>query len=122
MLGFHQGFRQRYFELKLGFLSISQYHSVTKVHLKRIKFFLLKVNKEASNRSSRAMAMAMQSGIGISKILFIAGAGYTGTVLIKNGKLSDIIGEGAIEVTAFTAEMESEIAEAEEEDGGREGR
>ncbi|XP_058777593.1 uncharacterized protein LOC131651884 isoform X1 [Vicia villosa] len=39
------------------------------------------------------MAMAMQSGIGISKILFIAGAGYTGTILIKNGKLSDIIGE-----------------------------
>ncbi|CAL5188346.1 unnamed protein product [Lathyrus oleraceus] len=39
------------------------------------------------------MAMAMQSGIGISKVLFIAGAGYTGTILIKNGKLSDIIGE-----------------------------
>ncbi|XP_045813789.1 uncharacterized protein LOC123907534 [Trifolium pratense] len=39
------------------------------------------------------MAMAMQSGIGISKILFIAGAGYTGTILFKNGKLSDIIGE-----------------------------
>ncbi|KAL5058322.1 hypothetical protein RYX36_029926 [Vicia faba] len=39
------------------------------------------------------MSMAMQSGIGISKILFIPGAGYTGTVLIKNGKLSDIIGE-----------------------------
>ncbi|TKY69720.1 hypothetical protein E2542_SST06002 [Spatholobus suberectus] len=39
------------------------------------------------------MAMAMQSGIGISKILIIAGAGYTGTVLIKNGKLSDLIGE-----------------------------
>ncbi|GAU15776.1 hypothetical protein TSUD_235920 [Trifolium subterraneum] len=39
------------------------------------------------------MAMAMQSGIGISKVLFIAGAGYTGTILFKNGKLSDIIGE-----------------------------
>ncbi|CAB4264558.1 unnamed protein product [Prunus armeniaca] len=38
-------------------------------------------------------AMAMQSGIGFSKILILAGAGYTSTVLLKNGKLSDLIGE-----------------------------
>ncbi|KAM7251940.1 hypothetical protein ACFE04_023823 [Oxalis oulophora] len=37
--------------------------------------------------------MAMQSGIGLSKIFLIAGAGYTGSILMKNGKLSDIIGE-----------------------------
>lgn len=37
--------------------------------------------------------MALQTGIGLSRIIFLVGAGYTGTVLVKNGKLSDIIGE-----------------------------
>ncbi|KFK33457.1 hypothetical protein AALP_AA5G015900 [Arabis alpina] len=37
--------------------------------------------------------MAMQSGIGLSKILVLAGAGYTSTILIKNGKMADILGE-----------------------------
>uniref|UniRef100_A0A1J3E4S0 DUF1664 domain-containing protein n=1 Tax=Noccaea caerulescens TaxID=107243 RepID=A0A1J3E4S0_NOCCA len=35
--------------------------------------------------------MAMQ--IGLSKILILAGAGYTSTILIKNGKMADILGE-----------------------------
>lgn len=35
----------------------------------------------------------MQSGIGLSKILILAGAGYTSTILIKNGKMSDLLGE-----------------------------
>jgi hypothetical protein len=37
--------------------------------------------------------MAMQSGIGLSKILILAGAGYTSTILVKNGKMADILGE-----------------------------
>ncbi|KAB2053259.1 Exostosin-2 [Gossypium arboreum] len=37
--------------------------------------------------------MAMQTGVGFSKILILAGAGYTGTILLKNGKLSDMLGE-----------------------------
>ncbi|GAV85040.1 DUF1664 domain-containing protein [Cephalotus follicularis] len=38
--------------------------------------------------------MALQSGIGVSKILIIAGAaGYTSTILLKNGKLADILGD-----------------------------
>ncbi|XP_065863075.1 uncharacterized protein [Euphorbia lathyris] len=37
--------------------------------------------------------MAMQTGMGVSKILILAGAGYTGTILFNNGKLSDVIGE-----------------------------
>ncbi|KZV37265.1 hypothetical protein F511_14669 [Dorcoceras hygrometricum] len=37
--------------------------------------------------------MAMHAGIGISRIIFVVGAGYTGTILIKNGKLSDVLGE-----------------------------
>ncbi|XP_057530625.1 uncharacterized protein LOC130809039 [Amaranthus tricolor] len=37
--------------------------------------------------------MAMQTGIGLSRIIFLVGAGYTGTVLLNNGKLSDLIGE-----------------------------
>ncbi|KAA8520466.1 hypothetical protein F0562_014722 [Nyssa sinensis] len=37
--------------------------------------------------------MAMQTGVGVSKILILVGAGYTGTVLLKNNKLSDLLGE-----------------------------
>ena len=37
--------------------------------------------------------MAMQSGIGFSKIVILVGAGYTSTILLKNGKLSDVLGE-----------------------------
>ncbi|KAI3433070.1 DUF1664 domain-containing protein [Psidium guajava] len=37
--------------------------------------------------------MAMQTGIGLSKILVLVGAGYTGTILFQNGKLSDLLGE-----------------------------
>jgi len=37
--------------------------------------------------------MAMQSGIGLTKIVFLVGAGYTGTILLKNSKLSEILGE-----------------------------
>ncbi|KAL9226251.1 hypothetical protein vseg_002083 [Gypsophila vaccaria] len=38
------------------------------------------------------MAM-MHSGIGLSKIVFLVGAGYTGTILLKNNKLSELLGE-----------------------------
>ncbi|KAJ8568191.1 hypothetical protein K7X08_020913 [Anisodus acutangulus] len=37
--------------------------------------------------------MALQTGIGLGRIIFIVGAGYTGTVLFQNGKLSDVIGQ-----------------------------
>ncbi|KAL0695339.1 hypothetical protein Bca4012_062519 [Brassica carinata] len=37
--------------------------------------------------------MAMQAGVGLSRILILAGAGYTGTIMMRNGKLSDILGE-----------------------------
>nr|AFO63286.1 bZIP7 [Tamarix hispida] len=37
--------------------------------------------------------MAMQTGVGLSKVIILFGAGYTGTILLKNGKLSDMIGE-----------------------------
>ncbi|KAL7149865.1 hypothetical protein ABFS83_05G069900 [Erythranthe nasuta] len=37
--------------------------------------------------------MAMQAGMGLSRIVFVVGAGYTGTILLKNGKLSDVLGE-----------------------------
>ncbi|KAF4358052.1 hypothetical protein G4B88_009615 [Cannabis sativa] len=37
--------------------------------------------------------MALHSGIGFSKILVIAGTGYTATVLLNNHKLSDLLGE-----------------------------
>ncbi|KAH9606838.1 hypothetical protein KSS87_020246 [Heliosperma pusillum] len=37
--------------------------------------------------------MALQVGMGISRIVLIVGAGYTGTILIKNNKLSELLGE-----------------------------
>ncbi|EXB63822.1 hypothetical protein L484_021094 [Morus notabilis] len=37
--------------------------------------------------------MAMQSGIGLSKILVLAGVGYTSTIVLKNNKISDLLGE-----------------------------
>ncbi|KAJ6981808.1 hypothetical protein D5086_019729 [Populus alba] len=37
--------------------------------------------------------MAMQAGIGVSRILILAGAGYTGTIMLKNGKLSELLAE-----------------------------
>ncbi|KAK3026687.1 hypothetical protein RJ639_041534 [Escallonia herrerae] len=37
--------------------------------------------------------MAMQVGISFSRIILLAGAGYTGTILLKNGKLSDLLSE-----------------------------
>ncbi|KAL7199769.1 hypothetical protein ACSBR2_021967 [Camellia fascicularis] len=35
----------------------------------------------------------MQTGMGLSKILILVGARYTSMILVKNGKLSDILGE-----------------------------
>ncbi|KAL1805411.1 uncharacterized protein LOC108200064 [Daucus carota subsp. sativus] len=37
--------------------------------------------------------MAMQAGMGFSKIIILVGAGYTGTLLLNNGKLSDLLGD-----------------------------
>lgn len=35
----------------------------------------------------------MQTGMGLSKIVILVGAGYTGSILIKNGRLSELLGE-----------------------------
>ncbi|KAF9625495.1 hypothetical protein IFM89_023431 [Coptis chinensis] len=38
--------------------------------------------------------MAMQTaGIGFTKLIILVGAGYTGTIVLKNNKLSDLLGE-----------------------------
>ncbi|XP_041011273.1 uncharacterized protein LOC121255045 [Juglans microcarpa x Juglans regia] len=37
--------------------------------------------------------MAMQAGMTLSRILILVGAGYTGTIMLKNGKFSDFLGE-----------------------------
>ncbi|XP_010242370.1 PREDICTED: uncharacterized protein LOC104586743 [Nelumbo nucifera] len=37
--------------------------------------------------------MAMQSGIGLSKIVILVGAGYTGSIMLRNGRLSDLLAE-----------------------------
>ncbi|XP_020572682.1 uncharacterized protein LOC110019382 [Phalaenopsis equestris] len=37
--------------------------------------------------------MAMHAGVGLSKAAFLIGAGFTGSILLRNGKLSDLIGD-----------------------------
>lgn len=37
--------------------------------------------------------MSMQAGMGLSKIILIIGAGYTGSIVLRNRSLSDILGE-----------------------------
>ncbi|PKU73625.1 uncharacterized protein LOC110095387 [Dendrobium catenatum] len=37
--------------------------------------------------------MAMHAGMGLSKVALLIGAGYTGSILVRNGKLSDILAE-----------------------------
>eukprot|EP00262_Sarcandra_glabra_P006172 TRINITY_DN182_c0_g1_i1.p1 TRINITY_DN182_c0_g1~~TRINITY_DN182_c0_g1_i1.p1 ORF type:complete len:309 (+),score=45.34 TRINITY_DN182_c0_g1_i1:131-1057(+) len=37
--------------------------------------------------------MAVQSGIGFSKVLLLVGAGFTGSIVLRNGRLSEILGE-----------------------------
>ncbi|XP_021735241.1 uncharacterized protein LOC110701936 [Chenopodium quinoa] len=37
------------------------------------------------------MAMAMQTGVAPSKVLILLGAGLTGSVILKNGQLSDVL-------------------------------
>ncbi|KAF3431416.1 hypothetical protein FNV43_RR26147 [Rhamnella rubrinervis] len=61
--------------------------------------------------------MAVQTGIGFSKILVLAGAGYTGTILLKNNKLSDLLGElqalvKGLEKKADQAEGDAEYSDA----------
>ncbi|KAL7175456.1 hypothetical protein ACSBR2_029115 [Camellia fascicularis] len=61
--------------------------------------------------------MAMQTGMGLSKILILVGAGYTSTILLKNGKLSDILGEiqslvKGMEKNGESSESDSDVSDA----------
>jgi hypothetical protein len=51
--------------------------------------------------------MAMQTGMGLSKVIVLVGAGYTGTIFLKNGKLSDILGELQSLVKGYEGKGES---------------
>ncbi|KAL1834400.1 uncharacterized protein LOC108195051 [Daucus carota subsp. sativus] len=46
--------------------------------------------------------MAVQAGIGVSRLILLVGAGYGGTVLLQNRKLSEIIGD----IQSFVARQE----------------
>ncbi|KAL6844725.1 hypothetical protein ACP4OV_025384 [Aristida adscensionis] len=39
------------------------------------------------------MAMATQSGVAASKVLILVGAGLTGSIVLRNGRLSDVLAE-----------------------------
>lgn len=56
--------------------------------------------------------MAMQAGMGLSRIIFIFGTGYTATILAKNGKLSDVIGELQAFIKGFESSGESTNADS----------
>ncbi|CAA6666210.1 unnamed protein product [Spirodela intermedia] len=57
--------------------------------------------------------MAMQSGIGLSKILIFIGAGYTGSIVLRNGKLSDILGDVQVLVKGLENSKESSHKDSE---------
>ncbi|KAH6774051.1 GRIP/coiled-coil protein [Perilla frutescens var. hirtella] len=56
--------------------------------------------------------MAMQAGFGLSRIVLIAGAGYTGTILLKNGKLSDVLAELQNLIKSGESEGDSDYSDA----------
>ncbi|TYK12689.1 DUF1664 domain-containing protein [Cucumis melo var. makuwa] len=61
--------------------------------------------------------MAMQTGVGLSKILILVGAGYSTTIMLKNGKLSDVLGElqslvKGMEKSGEQSEGDSDYADA----------
>ncbi|CAL5415638.1 unnamed protein product [Camellia sinensis] len=61
--------------------------------------------------------MAMQTGMGLSKVLILVGAGYTSMILVKNGKLSDILGEiqslvKGMEKNGESSESDSDVSDA----------
>ncbi|MQL79195.1 hypothetical protein Taro_011633, partial [Colocasia esculenta] len=61
-----------------------------------IRLLLRRAQPSSSTASPAGVgtgAMAMQSGIGLSKVLILIGAGYTGSIVLRNGKLSDILGD-----------------------------
>ncbi|CAH2033829.1 unnamed protein product, partial [Thlaspi arvense] len=61
--------------------------------------------------------MAMHAGVGLSRIVLLAGAGYTGTIMMKNGKLSDLLGElqalvKGVEKSGDGSEGDSDLSDA----------
>ncbi|EFH69623.1 hypothetical protein ARALYDRAFT_890018 [Arabidopsis lyrata subsp. lyrata] len=61
--------------------------------------------------------MAMHAGVGLSRIFLLAGAGYTGTIMMKNGKLSDLLGElqglvKGMEKSGEGSEGDSDVSDA----------
>ncbi|KAI0504001.1 hypothetical protein KFK09_014948 [Dendrobium nobile] len=44
-------------------------------------------------RGSDQVPMAMQTGLSSSKVLILMGAGLTGSIILRNGRLSDVISE-----------------------------
>ncbi|XP_042459308.1 uncharacterized protein LOC122042965 [Zingiber officinale] len=60
--------------------------------------------------------MAMQVGMGLSKLVLLLGAGYTGSILLRNGRLSDILSElqdmvKGLEKSAEKGAVDSEYAD-----------
>ncbi|CAA7014951.1 unnamed protein product [Microthlaspi erraticum] len=58
--------------------------------------------------------MAVQAGVGLSRILLLAGAGYTGTIMMNNGKLSDLLGElqSQVKKSGDGSDGDSDISDA----------
>ncbi|CAL9180760.1 unnamed protein product, partial [Musa hybrid cultivar] len=49
--------------------------------------------ERSGRRSSRERSMTLHVGMGLYRVLLWAGAGYTGSVLLRNGMLSDILSD-----------------------------
>ncbi|XP_052173400.1 uncharacterized protein LOC127788811 [Diospyros lotus] len=60
--------------------------------------------------------MATQTGVGLSKILVLCGAGYTGTVLLQDRKLSDLLGQLQTVVKGLEKNGDSSEADSDHSD------
>ncbi|MQL84257.1 hypothetical protein Taro_016756, partial [Colocasia esculenta] len=50
-------------------------------------------SREPQNPAAQGTGMAMQTGISSSKVLILMGAGLTGSVILRSGRLSDVMSE-----------------------------
>ncbi|OVA09065.1 Protein of unknown function DUF1664 [Macleaya cordata] len=48
-------------------------------------------NRGEEGEGRQGVSLAMHAGMGFSKIIILLGAGYTGSIMMKNGRLSDIL-------------------------------
>uniref|UniRef100_A0A2N9EBH3 CCHC-type domain-containing protein n=1 Tax=Fagus sylvatica TaxID=28930 RepID=A0A2N9EBH3_FAGSY len=91
--------RRRASEVLKAYFSDPENRRKRSISMKGVKFYCRNCGREGHRRhycpelKESLIAMALQTGMGLSRILILVGAGYTSTIMIKNGKFSDLLGE-----------------------------